>query len=160
MAFVAGIKYLGPAICRSQAVLDTFGAVIHICLTMKTATVRDLRNRFPRVAAWIDEGEPVEITKSGKPFARLVPPAPEKTPKLVKMPDIMARLKGTFGDRIFSAKEVADMRAAELAGEEGDRLPGHVVSVRVLSAAVEFPGGGGAFRGHDGSAACHRPAAL
>ncbi|MDB6111481.1 MAG: hypothetical protein JWR69_3231 [Pedosphaera sp.] len=85
---------------------------------MKTATVRDLRNKFPRVAAWIAEGEPVEITKSGKVFARLVPVAPAPTPKLVK-PDIMARLKQTWGDRVFSAREVADMRAAELAGEEG-----------------------------------------
>jgi prevent-host-death family protein len=85
---------------------------------MKRATVRDLRNRFPRVAAWIAEGEPVEITKSGKPFARLMPPAPAKTPKLVK-PDIMARLKKTWGERVFSAGEVAAMRAGELEGEEG-----------------------------------------
>lgn len=85
---------------------------------MKTATVRDLRNRFPRVAAWIDEGEPVEITKAGKPFAHLVPVAPEKPRKFVK-PDIMAQLKETWGDRVFSAKEVAEMRAAELEGEEG-----------------------------------------
>ena len=85
---------------------------------MKTATVRDLRNRFTRVAAWIAEGEPVEITKAGKLFARLVPPAPAKTPKLVK-PDIMARLKETWGDRIFSTKEVIAMRDAEFEGEEG-----------------------------------------
>jgi len=85
---------------------------------MKTATIRDLRNRFSRVAAWIAEGEPVEITKAGKLFARLVPPAPAKTPKLVK-PDIMARLKETWGDRIFSTKEVIAMRDAEFEGEEG-----------------------------------------
>jgi len=85
---------------------------------MKTATIRDLRNRFARVAAWIAEGESVEITKAGKSFARLVPPASVKSPKLVK-PDIMARLKRTWGDRVFSAKEVAAMRAAELEGEEG-----------------------------------------
>jgi prevent-host-death family protein len=85
---------------------------------MKTATVRDLRNRFPRVAAWIDNGEQVEITKSGKPFARLVPLAPEK-PYRFKMPDIMARLKRDFGSRVYSAEEVARMRAAELEGEEG-----------------------------------------
>jgi prevent-host-death family protein len=85
---------------------------------MKTATVRDLRNRFSRVAAWIAEGEPVEITKSGKIFARLLPAAPEKPRKLVK-PDVMARLKKTWGNRVFSAKEVATMRAAELEGEEG-----------------------------------------
>jgi prevent-host-death family protein len=83
---------------------------------MKTATVRDLRNRFPRIAAWIAEGEPVEITRAGKPFARLVPPA--KTGKLVK-PDIMARLKEVWGDRVFSTKEIEAMRAAELEGEEG-----------------------------------------
>jgi antitoxin (DNA-binding transcriptional repressor) of toxin-antitoxin stability system len=84
---------------------------------MKTATIRDLRNRFPRVAAWIAEGEPVEITKAGKLFARLMPPAPVKTSKFVK-PDIMARLKKTWGARVFSAKEVAAMRAAELEDEE------------------------------------------
>ena len=38
--------------------------------------------------------------------------------QLVK-PDIMARLKKTWGDRIFSAKEVAAMRAAEFEDEEG-----------------------------------------
>ena len=85
---------------------------------MKTATVRDLRNGFPRVAAWIAEGESVEITKAGKVFALLVPPAPANKPQLVK-PDIMARLKETWGDRIFSTKEVAEMRTAELEGEEG-----------------------------------------
>lgn len=85
---------------------------------MKTATVRDLRNQFPRVAAWIQNGEEVGITKSGKLFARLVPATPARTTKLVK-PDIMARLKQTWGDRVFSAKEVAEMRAAELEGEEG-----------------------------------------
>lgn len=85
---------------------------------MKTATVRDLRNQFPRVAAWVENGEEVSITKAGKLFARLVPVAPAPSRKLVK-PDIMARLKETWGDRVFSAKEVADMRAAELEGEEG-----------------------------------------
>ena len=107
-----------PAATGSGAAVDRFEIVIHSCLTMKTATVRDLRNRFPRVAAWIAEGEAVEITRSGKVFARLVPPAPAKKAKLVK-PDIMARLKETWGDRIFSAQEVAAMRAAELEGEEG-----------------------------------------
>ena len=85
---------------------------------MKAATVRDLRNHFPRVAAWIAEGESVEITKAGKPFARLVPATPEK-PRGFKMPDIMARLNRTWGKRTFSAQEVAAMRAAELEGEDG-----------------------------------------
>jgi antitoxin (DNA-binding transcriptional repressor) of toxin-antitoxin stability system len=85
---------------------------------MKTATVRDLRNHFPRVAAWIAEGEPVEITRAGKLFARLVP-APAARPRKLVKPDIMARLRKTWGGRVFSAREVAAMRAAELDGEEG-----------------------------------------
>lgn len=85
---------------------------------MKTATVRDLRNQFPRVAAWIANGEEVGITRSGKLFARLVPAAPAPRAKLVK-PDIMARLQETWGDRVFSTQEIAAMRAAELDGEEG-----------------------------------------
>ena len=85
---------------------------------MKTATVRDLRNRFACLAAWIEEGEPVEITRGGKPFARLSPVPKENPQRLVK-PDIMAQLEETWGKRVFSAKEVAEMRAAELEGEEG-----------------------------------------
>ncbi len=98
--------------------LDSVETVRHGGLTMKTATVRDLRNRFPRVAAWIEEGEPVEITRAGKLFARLVPAMPKKSRRF-KMPDVMARLNKTWGRRVFSAKEVAEMRAAELEGEEG-----------------------------------------
>ena len=64
------------------------------------------------------EGESVEITKAGKAFARLVPATPEKPRKLVK-PDILAQLKETWRDRVFSAKEAAEMRSAELEGEEG-----------------------------------------
>jgi prevent-host-death family protein len=40
---------------------------------MKTATVRDLRNRFKHVSKWIEAGETVQITKRGKPFANVVP---------------------------------------------------------------------------------------
>ena len=73
---------------------------------MKTATVRDLRNNFPRVAEWIAEGEPVEITRSGKPFARLTPAIPEK-PRRFKMPDIMARLNRDFGGSAYDAADIA-----------------------------------------------------
>lgn len=83
---------------------------------MKAATVRDLRNHFPRVAAWIAEGESVEITKGGKPFARLVPATPKKP--LVKV-DFAKQVRKSWGNRIFSAAEVAEMRTAELEDEEG-----------------------------------------
>jgi len=72
---------------------------------MKTATVRDLRNRFPLVAAWIEQGESVEITKAGKIFARLMPAEPEK-PRKFKMPDIMERLERTFGVASYDAADI------------------------------------------------------
>lgn len=50
---------------------------------MKTATVRDLRTRFPVVQGWLAEGEPVAITKSGKRVAMLTKagPIPDESPR-------------------------------------------------------------------------------
>ncbi len=69
---------------------------------MKTATVRDLRNAFPQVARWIEEGECVEITRSGKPFARLAP-VPRAVSSGAPMPDFLARLRKHFPDETPSA---------------------------------------------------------
>ena len=81
---------------------------------MKTATVRDLRYDFPKVEAWIRAGEQVVITKRSKPVARLGPPEPPaKAAKKVKQPDYRARVRRIFGDRIFTAAEVEEMRAFE-----------------------------------------------
>ena len=56
---------------------------------MKTATVRDLRNRFADVAKWIEHGEQVTITRNGAAFATLAPAKPAKPGKA----DWAARLK-------------------------------------------------------------------
>jgi prevent-host-death family protein len=40
---------------------------------MKTATVRDLRNRYTSLLKWIGAGEEIVITRRGKKIARLVP---------------------------------------------------------------------------------------
>ena len=85
---------------------------------MKTATIRDLRYDFSCVEAWIRNGSEIELTKHGRPIARITPLPKPAAKKLVK-PDIMARLKETWGDRVFSAAKVAEMRADELEGEEG-----------------------------------------
>jgi len=62
---------------------------------MKTASIRDLRNSFPTVAQWIEEGECVEITRSGKPFARLAP-VDTSSSAPVNMPDFLARIRELF----------------------------------------------------------------
>ena len=51
--------------------------VLRDCSTIKTATVRELRNHYSRLRAWIAAGEEIIITQHGKPVARLSPtPAP------------------------------------------------------------------------------------
>lgn len=40
---------------------------------MKTATVRDLRNRYTSLLSWIGAGEEIIITQRGKAIARLIP---------------------------------------------------------------------------------------
>lgn len=85
---------------------------------MKTATVRDLRNNFPRVEAWLRDGEDVCIEKRGEPFAMLTALRGKRAVK-VKNPDFAARQRAIWGDRVFSDAEVQAMRAAELEGEEG-----------------------------------------
>lgn len=94
--------------------------VIHIVYHMRTATVRQLRNEFPRIEAWVHEGESIHISKRGKIIATLVPALGAENPKQrgAKV-DIMARLQKTWGGRVFSMEEVEAMRADELADDLG-----------------------------------------
>ena len=80
---------------------------------MKKATVRDLRYDFPKVEAWIAAGEEIVITKRGKPVARLVREKPAAWKTSPVLPDYAARRRRIWGDRVFSAEEVEEMRAFE-----------------------------------------------
>lgn len=83
-------------------------------MSTKTATVADLRNNFRRVSAWLENGEPVEILRRGRRFARLTPAA-AASGKPVKI-DFAGQLRAVWGARVFSADEVRAMRDAELGG--------------------------------------------
>ncbi len=85
---------------------------------MKVASVADLRNDFRRVSAWISDGETVEIKRRGKPFATLIP-AQKALEKCVPKIDFSAQLKEIWGEKVFSREEVAEMRRAQLDGEDG-----------------------------------------
>jgi len=94
--------------------------VIHQMNHVKTATVRELRNEFPRIEAWVHEGESVNISKRGKVIATLVPVLSNAgVGTRVPKPDIMARLRETWGERVFTVEEVATMREDELAADLG-----------------------------------------
>jgi len=79
---------------------------------MKTATVRDLRYDFPKIEAWLAEGEDILITKHSKPIGRITSDTAGQRP-LPAHPDYEARLKKTWGDRFFTNEEVEEMRAFE-----------------------------------------------
>lgn len=85
---------------------------------VKTATVRELRNEFSKLEAWLGEGEEIRIEKRGELIAILKPPGSEER-KPFRMPDFEARRKAIWGDRVFTQEEVDRMRADELEGEEG-----------------------------------------
>ena len=67
---------------------------------MKTASVRDLRQDFPRVLAWLQAGEEVAITLRRQAVATLVPCSQKKRVKR-PMPDLSARLQKVFGRRVI-----------------------------------------------------------
>ncbi|MCW1887207.1 type II toxin-antitoxin system Phd/YefM family antitoxin [Luteolibacter flavescens] len=83
---------------------------------MKTATVRDLRNDFAKLEAWLGEGEEIQIERRGEPIAVLKPVKPVEGKK-IQMPDFAARRRAIWGDRVFTEEEVKAMREEEL----GDR---------------------------------------
>ncbi len=74
---------------------------------MKTATVADLRNHFPQVFRWIEEGESVEVTKRGRVVARLVPVELPRRKKL-RVPDFLAIQKEIFGVKSGGEPSIVD----------------------------------------------------
>jgi prevent-host-death family protein len=47
---------------------------------MKTASIRDLRNHYTELLAWVAEGEEVRITRRGTFVARILPPGQTASP--------------------------------------------------------------------------------
>ena len=85
---------------KISASLTSPDTVKHFCETMKTASVRELRQNFPAVMRWIDEGESVAITIRRKIVARLIP---ERAPVThnASTPDFDSISKRIFGVQKF-----------------------------------------------------------
>lgn len=79
---------------------------------MTTVSDLELRDDFPRIETLLLKGEEIEITKSGKVIARIVPEVPNYPP----LPDFLAGIREIYGDKVF------DVSAAELLSEERNRL--------------------------------------
>jgi prevent-host-death family protein len=77
---------------------------------MKTATVRDLRNRYTSVLRWVSAGEDVLITQRGRVIARLIPETAESA-QLVDWASSPEVLKNRSGDQVLSAEQSAEILA-------------------------------------------------
>ena len=84
----------------------TKSGLCHIMCHMKTASIRDMRQDFNRVLAWVSNGEEVAITKHRRTVARLVPAHAPKT-AVAPMPDIARRLQKVYGQKMISDKVMA-----------------------------------------------------
>ena len=63
---------------------------------MKSATVRDLRYRFPEIEARLRKGQEITITKRRRVIARLVPVKPPRR----QWPDFFSRLQEIYGGKV------------------------------------------------------------
>lgn len=83
---------------------------------MNTASVRDLRYRFPEVERLLRSGETVEITKRGRLVGRLSPPGNGVDRAEIKVPDVLGRLRAIYGNKMLKVSN------AELLGQERERF--------------------------------------
>jgi antitoxin (DNA-binding transcriptional repressor) of toxin-antitoxin stability system len=79
---------------------------------MRTVTLRQLRHDFGSVFSWVEQGEPVGISKRGKIIALLAPPPRVKPRKPAKRPDFAARLKRIYGDSVVPGDVVVEERGS------------------------------------------------
>lgn len=75
---------------------------------MRTATVRDLRNRYTSLLSWIGAGEEVLITRRGKAIARLVPENTQAAGQVdwLQSPAIK---RDRTKDRVLTAEESSEL---------------------------------------------------
>jgi prevent-host-death family protein len=82
---------------------------------MRTATVRDLRNRYTSVLRWVSAGEHVLITQRGIVIARLSPES-SQTAQVVDWASSPEVLRDRSLDHVLTAEQ-----SAEILAEAGGR---------------------------------------
>ena len=77
---------------------------------MKTATVRELRNQFASIAAWLEEGETVLLTRRGRRVGRIVTEPRQK-------PAARKKNRALYAQRFALLKSVPVRDLAEIVSE-------------------------------------------
>lgn len=80
---------------------------------MKNVPVRELQREIRAILDRVESGESVEITRRGRPVARLVP---AKAPRPEPWPDLAARARHVMGRR-----RVAPPPSQQLSQDRGER---------------------------------------
>jgi len=78
-------------------------------MSTKTATVRDLRNNYTNLLAWLEAGESILITRRGKLLARLIPEKKKLLQKKVNWAKSAAFTRDRSGERMLTAQESASL---------------------------------------------------
>jgi prevent-host-death family protein len=65
-----------------------------------SVSIRELQQNLKRVMARVERGEVVEVTRRRRPVARLGPVEP--TGPIPDWPDLEARTRAVFGDRVIA----------------------------------------------------------
>jgi antitoxin (DNA-binding transcriptional repressor) of toxin-antitoxin stability system len=74
-------------------------------MSVKTATVRDLRNHYKALLTWIEAGEEILITRKGQSLARLIPEKKSPQHKKLDWTQSAAFSIDHSGEKILTAKE-------------------------------------------------------
>ena len=94
IAFLRRVEGYGRScFAARQTRLDDTVAVIHTCLTMATASVRDLRNHFPKIKKMVETQGEVIVTDKGQPKYKLTLFTPGAPGKTRHAKDYMTRLR-------------------------------------------------------------------
>jgi prevent-host-death family protein len=84
-----------------------------LCMTKATISVRELQQNLKRVIARVEQGQVIEVTRHGRRVARL---APMSQGPVLPWPDLDARTRAVFGDRVVTPS-ASDM----IVGDRGER---------------------------------------
>jgi prevent-host-death family protein len=76
---------------------------------MKTATVRELRNRYTQLLEWIGAGEEIVITQRGKRIARLCPERGSQSSPAISWLESAALRRDRTQEMSLSAEESANL---------------------------------------------------
>jgi antitoxin (DNA-binding transcriptional repressor) of toxin-antitoxin stability system len=104
------VKPQFPSIYRQR--LPHFRNVMLKYITMKRASIRDLRYGFKKIERLLLQGEEIQITKRRRVIARLVS---ENTESRAPMPDFLRRLEAIYGDELLTVS------GAELIAQDRSR---------------------------------------